>query len=131
MRYFKIFKYLSFIRILLFMKLTLFFYLRKFLHFYPYSMVAYAKQISKFRTASEVTRFSIANIFRCPCGKNSFWVSGIRDPRTSAKRFQAFINVLSYCFQGIDYSFPCACLNDNLHRKVGSLTRYKCSSVKI
>jgi len=48
---------------------------------------------------------------------------GIRNWRLQAlhKNISSFINVLSYCFQGIDCSFPCACLNGNLHRKVRTL----------
>ncbi|PWN58428.1 hypothetical protein C1634_023030 [Chryseobacterium viscerum] len=44
---------------------------------------------------------------------------GIRNQRlqTLRKNISSFINVLSYCFQGIDYSFPCACLNGDPHRK--------------
>jgi hypothetical protein len=39
--------------------------------------------------AFEVTRFSIANIFRGLCEKKSFWVSIIGDYKPSAKTFQA------------------------------------------
>ncbi|PWN58410.1 hypothetical protein C1634_022935 [Chryseobacterium viscerum] len=49
--------------------------------------------------------------------KNLFGYPGSEIPEPPQKIFQAFINALSYCFQGIDYSFPCACLNGDPHRK--------------
>ena len=89
-----------------------------------------ADHISNTMIPYEATWFSIANIFRGHCGKKSFWVSGIGDPRTSAKRFQALSMFFLIVCKELIAVFLVPAWMVICIEKVRNLTRCNCSSLK-